>query len=115
MLSLFENNISLNAWTFIRVNRLRQSRLTAQVLFGLIGSKTKRMLFEHRLQGRGVTNERLNKMVCPIGLPGIQGKEPAVIAASVTAQLLQVWQAAQQKSQPSKSSTQQMDVPEKCH
>ena len=83
--------------------------------FGLIGSKTKRMLFEHRLRGRGVTEEYLNKMVCPIGLPGIQGKEPAVIAASVAAQLLQVWQAAQQKSQPSKSSTQQMDVPEKCH
>ena len=27
-------------------------------------------------------------MTCPIGLPGIAGKEPAVIAASVVAQLL---------------------------
>jgi xanthine dehydrogenase accessory factor len=35
-------------------------------------------------------------MVCPIGLPGIRGKEPAVIAASVAAQLLQVWEALAQ-------------------
>jgi xanthine/CO dehydrogenase XdhC/CoxF family maturation factor len=27
-------------------------------------------------------------MVCPIGLPGIAGKEPGVIAASVVAQML---------------------------
>jgi xanthine dehydrogenase accessory factor len=33
-------------------------------------------------------------MACPIGLPGITGKEPAVIAASVSAQLLMVWEAA---------------------
>jgi xanthine dehydrogenase accessory factor len=32
-------------------------------------------------------------MVCPIGIPGINGKEPAVIAIAVAAQLLQVWQA----------------------
>ena len=83
--------------------------------FGLIGSKTKRMLFEHRLLARGVTDESLNKMVCPIGLPGIQGKEPTVIAASVAAQLLQVWEAAQQKSHSSTSTTKPMDVIEKCH
>lgn len=60
--------------------------------FGLIGSKTKRMQFEHRLEERGIPPERLAEMVCPIGVPGIIGKEPAVIAASVTAQLLQVWE-----------------------
>jgi xanthine dehydrogenase accessory factor len=60
--------------------------------FGLIGSKTKRMLFEHRLAARGIDTARLARMTCPIGLPGIGGKEPAVIAASVCAQLLQVWQ-----------------------
>lgn len=85
------------------------------VWFGLIGSKTKRMLFEHRLRGRGITNERLHRMVCPIGLPGIQGKEPAVIAASVAAQLLQVWEASKQTSHPNTCATKQMDVPEKCH
>ena len=67
--------------------------------FGLIGSKTKRRLFEHRLQSRGIPAARLSDMVCPIGLPGISGKEPPVIAASIAAQLLQVWQAAEQKQQ----------------
>ncbi len=60
--------------------------------FGLIGSKSKRMQFEHRLHERGISEERLADMVCPIGVPGIIGKQPAVIAASVTAQLLQVWE-----------------------
>ncbi|PUA18101.1 xanthine dehydrogenase accessory protein XdhC [Glaciimonas sp. PCH181] len=60
--------------------------------FGLIGSKTKRMQFEHRLQERGISEAKLAEMVCPIGIPGIVGKEPAVIAASVVAQLLQVWE-----------------------
>jgi xanthine dehydrogenase accessory factor len=61
--------------------------------FGLIGSDTKRRQFEHRLRERGIANERIEAMVCPIGLPGIQGKAPAVIAASVAAQLLTVWEA----------------------
>jgi xanthine dehydrogenase accessory factor len=64
--------------------------------FGLIGSKTKRMQFERRLRERGIAAERLAGMTCPIGIPGIAGKQPAVIAASVAAQLLQVWEAAQQ-------------------
>lgn len=61
--------------------------------FGLIGSKTKRVQFERRLRQRGVADRRLADMVCPIGIPGIAGKEPAVIAIAVAAQLLQVWQA----------------------
>lgn len=62
--------------------------------FGLIGSKTKRKQFDHRLRARGADPARIEAMVCPIGLPGITGKEPAVIAASVTAQLLILWEAA---------------------
>lgn len=60
--------------------------------FGLIGSKTKRMQFEHRLRDRGIGTEDLATMTCPVGVPGISGKAPAVIAASVCAQLLQVWE-----------------------
>jgi xanthine dehydrogenase accessory factor len=56
--------------------------------FGLIGSKTKRARFEHRLAERGVAAETLARMVCPIGLPGITGKEPELIAVGVVAQLL---------------------------
>ncbi len=57
--------------------------------FGLIGSKTKRARFEHRFEARGMPAEKLTRMTCPIGLPGIEGKEPAVIALAVVAQLLQ--------------------------
>lgn len=61
--------------------------------FGLIGSHTKRKQFENRLRDRGVDAARIAAMVCPIGLPGITNKAPAVIAASVCAQLLKVWEA----------------------
>ncbi|MBZ2208777.1 xanthine dehydrogenase accessory protein XdhC [Massilia soli] len=61
--------------------------------FGLIGSHTKRKQFEHRLRDKGVDAARIAAMVCPIGLPGISNKAPAVIAASVCAQLLGVWEA----------------------
>jgi xanthine dehydrogenase accessory factor len=61
--------------------------------FGLIGSNTKRKQFEHRLRERGIPDARLDAMVCPIGVPGIEGKEPAVIAVAVAAQLLMVWEA----------------------
>ena len=59
--------------------------------FGLIGSRTKRARFMHRFEQRGLDASR---MTCPIGLPGITGKEPAVIAASVVAQLLAVSRSA---------------------
>ncbi len=57
---------------------------------GLIGSKTKRASFTHRLEARGVAAAMIARMTCPIGLAGIDGKAPAVIAAGVVAQLLQV-------------------------
>jgi len=61
--------------------------------FGLIGSQTKRVQFERRMAARGLPAERIAAMVCPIGLPGIRSKLPAVIATSVCAQLLMVWEA----------------------
>jgi xanthine dehydrogenase accessory factor len=56
--------------------------------FGLIGSATKRARFEHRMRDRGISPEVLARMHCPIGLPGITGKEPEVLAVAVAAQLL---------------------------
>ena len=58
--------------------------------FGLIGSATKRARFVRRWRERGVSDEALKRLVCPVGIPGIPGKAPEVIAASVAAQLLQV-------------------------
>lgn len=68
--------------------------------FGLIGSLTKRHKFEHRLRARGVSAERFEQMVCPIGVPGITGKEPAVIAVAVAAQLLAVHEARKKGTRP---------------
>ena len=56
---------------------------------GLIGSKTKWATFGHRLQARGFTRAELAHVTSPIGVPGIAGKEPEVIAVAVAAQLLQ--------------------------
>lgn len=56
---------------------------------GLIGSRTKWATFSHRLQARGFAEAELARVTCPIGVPGIAGKEPEVIAVAVAAQLLQ--------------------------
>lgn len=58
--------------------------------FGLIGSLSKRRQFEQRLATRGMPRSRFARMVCPIGVAGIKGKEPEVIAIAVAAELLQV-------------------------
>ena len=55
---------------------------------GLIGSKTKKQRFIHRFQERGIAAERIARISCPIGIEGITGKEPEIIAVSVVAQLL---------------------------
>ena len=56
---------------------------------GLIGSKTKWATFSSRLRTRGFTDTELAHVTSPIGVPGIAGKEPEVIAIAVAAQLLQ--------------------------
>lgn len=56
---------------------------------GLIGSKTKWATFKNRLRERGFTDAELARVTCPIGVSGISGKEPEVIAVAVAAQLLQ--------------------------
>lgn len=55
---------------------------------GLIGSRTKRARFEHRLAELGHAESRIRAFTCPIGVPGITSKEPAHIAVSVVAELL---------------------------
>jgi len=54
---------------------------------GLIGSATKRVKFEKRLQAEGVTIEQLAQLRCPIGLGGT-GKHPREIAIAIAAELL---------------------------
>ena len=56
---------------------------------GLIGSATKRARFESRLRDLGVAADLIAGLVCPIGAPRVRDKTPAVIAATVAAELLQ--------------------------
>lgn len=56
---------------------------------GLIGSATKRARFAARLRQRGIGQAALDRLTCPIGVPGIPGKQPEQIAVAVVAQLLQ--------------------------
>ncbi len=57
---------------------------------GLIGSATKRARFHARLERDGLSAEARNRLTSPIGLPGVTGKEPDVIAIATLAQLLQL-------------------------
>jgi xanthine dehydrogenase accessory factor len=73
---------------------------------GLIGSASKRAQFEHRLLAKGIQAAALAHLVCPVGIPGISNKLPAVIAAAICAQLLQTWQSAGQLELVAQTSTQ---------
>jgi xanthine dehydrogenase accessory factor len=55
---------------------------------GVIGSKTKRARFVSQLHKGGLSVEQVARLACPIGLPGLGSKEPAVIAAGIVVQLL---------------------------
>ena len=58
---------------------------------GLIGSQTKKARFEHRLKKRGISDQMLARLTCPIGLDLIVSKAPAHLAISIAAQLA-IWQ-----------------------
>ncbi|HPE59489.1 MAG TPA: xanthine dehydrogenase accessory protein XdhC [Thiolinea sp.] len=57
---------------------------------GLIGSRTKAARFRHRLRDAGIAGHLIEHLTCPVGLPGISGKEPEIIAIAVAAQLLKL-------------------------
>ncbi len=67
---------------------------------GLIGSATKRARFVSQMRAAGLSEAALAQLVCPIGLPGVEGKDPAVIAASTAAQLLMAEEADGERSRP---------------
>lgn len=71
---------------------------------GLIGSDTKRARFRRRLRQAGLADKDIEKMVCPIGIPGIQSKQPNAIGASVVADLLcrmEQWASVRKNKQQS--------------
>lgn len=73
---------------------LRRQRTSGDLPFvGLIGSATKWAVFQKRLAERGFTPQEIAHITCPIGVAGVPGKEPEVIAIAVAAQLLQLRQS----------------------
>ncbi|MFG6417089.1 xanthine dehydrogenase accessory protein XdhC [Roseateles sp. DC23W] len=66
----------------------RQRERQDLAFIGMIGSRTKWASFRHRLEARGFTAAELDQVVCPIGVAGVAGKQPAVIAVAVLAQIL---------------------------
>lgn len=74
--------------------------LTAAILkrgdfawFGLIGSRTKRAKFEHRLRDRSFDPALVQRMRCPMGLAEVKGKLPMEIAVSVAAEVIATYNA----------------------
>lgn len=58
---------------------------------GLIGSRAKWGRFERQLMRRGFGADAVGSIKCPIGISGIQNKNPRAIAISIMAQLLQTF------------------------
>jgi len=56
---------------------------------GMIGSDTKARRFRQRLAQQGIAQDRIARLVSPIGIDGIDSKLPGAIAVSVAAQLQQ--------------------------
>lgn len=61
---------------------------------GCIASSTKAKRFRDRLIQRGYSEQLVNQLIMPIGLP-IGGKEPMAVAVSIVAQLLQQYHQAE--------------------
>jgi xanthine dehydrogenase accessory factor len=55
---------------------------------GCIGSEVKARKLRGELEALGISREVVGQLRCPLGLP-IGGNDPAEIAISITAQLLQ--------------------------
>ena len=63
-------------------------------LCGLLGSRSKRTRFAQRLRARGLAEHTIARLHCPLGVRGLAGKEPEVIAISIAAEVLQLRGAA---------------------
>lgn len=85
-----------NAWVLIITHNhqldfdLVQAALKRPDLgyIGLIGSGTKARRFQQRLAHRGWRDNNIQRVICPVGLSAVPGKQPAEVAISIAAQLL---------------------------
>jgi xanthine dehydrogenase accessory factor len=90
-------SLPANAWLVIMTHhhQLDYALVKAALLrpdlpyVGMIGSNTKARRFCTRLKHEGLSVEQINKLVSPIGLLDVPGKEPINVAVSIAAQLMQ--------------------------
>jgi xanthine dehydrogenase accessory factor len=94
---LIEQALPGSAFVVLTHSHALDSRIAAAVLergdfayLGIIGSKTKRRIFEKAFRAIGIPQDRIARIVCPIGGEQLRDKRPAVIAALVAAELLVV-------------------------
>lgn len=57
---------------------------------GLIGSHSKGARFRSRLRRDGFREQAIERLVCPVGVAGVESKWPAAIAVAIAAQLMQI-------------------------
>lgn len=95
-----ENMPSGSYFIVMTHNHQLDLELTAAILkrndfayYGLIGSQTKRVKFEHRLRDRGFSAEVMQKMRCPMGIAEVKGKLPIEIAVSIAGEVIATYNA----------------------
>jgi xanthine dehydrogenase accessory factor len=62
---------------------------------GLIGSDTKWQRFKQRFDFKGISEERVARMSCPVGLSNVPGKKPMEVAVSMAGEIIQTYQLEQ--------------------
>ena len=55
---------------------------------GVIGSESKRARFVARLRAKGLSDSRVDRLRCPIGVAGLKAKHPRAVAIAAAAELL---------------------------
>jgi len=76
-------------WDILAACLERQRAAQDLPFIGLIGSASKWASFRRRLLQRGLDAQAVDSVHCPVGISGVGGKEPEVIALAVAAQLMQ--------------------------
>lgn len=65
---------------------------------GCIGSQTKADRFQMRLKHKEYSQQQIDNMVCPVGMPDIPGKLPMEVAVSMAAQLIALQHQGKEKA-----------------
>jgi xanthine dehydrogenase accessory factor len=76
---------------------------------GLIASKTKWRRFQQRFDYKGIPQECVERMACPVGLSSVPGKLPMEVAVSIAGEIIQTYQQ-NKPSQPTQQGMHWRDI-----